>query len=306
MAPPGPPPPPEEPPPGRELWPWLVVLLVLALAGIAAAWYATRDTGTAKPRTVQTTVAAAPAKPKAKPKKQQTTPAVAQVVVPDLVGQQKEDAARTLDAQGLSASVTEVPSTQEKGIVVAQDPRGGTKVDKGSSVTLNVSKGPNKPQPVAVTVPDVVGESVDSASAAIKTAGLHPSEQHVPSTQEKDTVVSQSPSGGTSAQKGAGVLLNVSTGPEQTKSKPEKHEQANDHHQQPQQPATAAVPSVVGEDATTASGDLQSAGFTVSRVDQPTNDQSQDGMVVDQTPPAGTHAPANSTVTIYVGRYSGG
>src|SRR5207249_4710784 len=78
----GPPMPPAEPPPRRELWPWLVVLLVLVLAGIAAGWYATRDKSNATPgaQTRLTTVAAAPAKPKQRPK---TTPTVEQVAVPD-------------------------------------------------------------------------------------------------------------------------------------------------------------------------------------------------------------------------------
>ena len=40
----GPPPgPPVDPPPDRELWPWLLVLLVLVLAGIAVVYFATRD-----------------------------------------------------------------------------------------------------------------------------------------------------------------------------------------------------------------------------------------------------------------------
>jgi eukaryotic-like serine/threonine-protein kinase len=300
LAPPGPPLPPEEPPPDRELWPWLVVLLVLVLAGLAAAWYATRDSGSAKPRTVQTTVAAAPARPRPK-KKPQTTTAVEQVVVPDIVGQKQDDAVGTLEAQGLSASVTEVPSTQEKGLVVAQAPRGGEKVDKGSSVAVNVSKGPNKPpEPTTVTVPNVVGEPVDSASAAVGAAGLHASVQHVPSTESEGTVVSQSPSGGSSAQKGAGVLLNVSSGP--ATAKPAKNEKQSGR----QQPTAVSVPSVVGEDKETAKSDLKSAGFKVSTVDQPTSDPSQDRMVVDQSPPAGTSAPESSTVTIYVGRLDGG
>jgi beta-lactam-binding protein with PASTA domain len=294
MAPPGPPLPPEEPPPARELWPWLIVLLALALAGLAAAWYATRDSGSATPQTVQTTVAAAPAKPK---KQQPATTAVEQVVVPDVVGQQRDDAVRTLEAQGLSASVTEVPSTQEKDLVVAQAPRGGEKADKGSSVAVNVSKGPSKPAPVAVTVPNVVGQALDSAKDAIKAAGLDPSVQHVPSTEAKETVVSQSPAAGSSAQKGDHVLLNVSSGPE----KKEKNDQATR-----QQGAPASVPNVVGEDKDTATADLQSAGFSVSRVDQPTSDPSQDGLVVDQSPPAGTSAEPKSKVTIYVGRFNSG
>jgi beta-lactam-binding protein with PASTA domain len=45
-------------------------------------------------------------------------------------------------------------------------------------------------------VPNVIGQSRHSAEQAIEDAGLRPSTQHVPSNEAKDTVVSQSPSGG--------------------------------------------------------------------------------------------------------------
>jgi PASTA domain len=230
------PPPPAEPPeprPEHELWSWLLVIVLLVLAGLAAAWYATRDSGGASSaaRTRVTTVAAAPAQPR--PRNERTTPAVEQVTVPDLVGQRRDEALRTLDAQGLQASVDEVPSDQEKGLVVAQDPAGGTKVDKGSSVALNVSTGPSKPAPAMVTVPDVVGQPKGNASDAIRAAGLDPSTQHVPSTQPEDTVVSQSPAGGASTQQGSQVLLNVSAGPPKAKGKDKSN-----RRQKSQQPET--------------------------------------------------------------------
>jgi serine/threonine-protein kinase len=287
----------------------LLVLGLLVLAGLAALWYASRDNSGAPAAQTQVTTVAASGTPKAKPeKKARTTPNVAQVSVPDLVGQQRADAVQTLEAAGLKAGVNEVPGDQEKGLVVAQDPRGGTKVDKGSAVALNVSKGKEKPTPAqqapaAVTVPNVVGASKDAAKASLRSAGLEPSAQDVPSTQPKDTVVSQSPSGGTAAHEGDHVLLNISEGPTEPKAKP-KPKSANQPSQQQQ--ATASVPSVVGEDEAKASADIQAAGFRVSTVDQPTSDPSQDGIVVDQSPPAGSDADANSTVTIYVGRSSTG
>jgi eukaryotic-like serine/threonine-protein kinase len=300
---------PEEPPPRRELWPWLLVLVLLVIAGLAALWYATRDNGSASssPVTLQTTVAAAPAKPKSKHRTQTTTPTVAQVAVPDLVGQKRGDAMSTLAAVGLTAGVNEVPSDQDKGLVVAQSPSGGAKVDKSSSVTLNVSKGKaaTKPQPVSITVPSVVGESQAAAARAIKSAGLHPSWQHVPSTQEKGTVVSQSPSGGSSAQQGAGVLLNISDGPPKTEQ-PAKTKPAKQQHRSAATVPTATVPGVIGESEASATSDIQAAGFSVSSVDQPTNDPSMDGVVVDQSPPGGSDVDPGSSVTIYVGRYSTG
>jgi len=232
-----------------------------------------------------------------------------QVVVPDLVGQQRDDALGTLDAQGLRASVHGVPSDQAQGIVVAQAPRGGTKTDRSSSVAINVSTGPATPVAVTVTVPDVVGRPKDAAKDAIRAAGLEPSTEDVPSTQPRETVVSQSPGGGTTARKGEHVLINVSAGAPAPKGKAKgraKGEVKPAKQEKSQQPATASVPSVIGEDEEAASADLQTAGFSVSTVDRQTGDPSDDGVVVDQDPSGGSSADAASTVTIYVGRYDGG
>ena len=68
-------------------------------------------------------------------------------------------------------------------------------------------------------------------------------------------------------------------------------------------PATS-VPDVTGEDAATAQQDLQSAGFSVIQVQWPVSDQSQNGVVVYETPTGQT--PDGSAIVIYVGAVSGG
>jgi eukaryotic-like serine/threonine-protein kinase len=65
-----------------------------------------------------------------------------------------------------------------------------------------------------------------------------------------------------------------------------------------------AVPDVVGQDAASALQTLEAAGFVVDEVDQPTTDESQDGVVIDEQPNGGTKAPDGSDVTVYIGRYS--
>ena len=56
---------------------------------------------------------------------------------------------------------------QPKGQVIGQDPTGGTKAKKGSTVTLTVSDGPQQ-----VAVPQVVGLTVSSARGRLQKAGL--------------------------------------------------------------------------------------------------------------------------------------
>jgi eukaryotic-like serine/threonine-protein kinase len=265
----GPPaPPPEEPPPARELWPWLLVLIVLVLAGLAAAWFATRDGGgAATPETLRTTVAAAPAKPKPKTKTATTQQAKKTVVVPDLVGQSRDDAVRTLEAQGLRADVHEVPSIQTKGTVVGQHPAGGTGVDADSGVLLNVAH-------KVETKPAKPKESKREENAS------SPKTQAPQVEPEATTTV---PSGASQTP----ATTTVPSGASQT-------------------PATATVPSVVGEDEDTARAELIAAGLTPVTVDQDTTDAGEAGTVVDQSPTGGSSAEPNSQVTIYVARYTGG
>ena len=71
----------------------------------------------------------------------------------------------------------------------------------------------------------------------------------------------------------------------------------NIHKSQPSNP----VPNVVGMRKSAAMTTLQQAGFHVSVVDQPSNEQVA-GMVISQTPAAGTQLPANSQVTIMVSK----
>jgi beta-lactam-binding protein with PASTA domain len=63
------------------------------------------------------------------------------VTVPPLVGETQGAAVTTLTKAGLTAKLNNVPSTKPAGQVVAQNPPAGTKVDKGSTVKLNLSTG---------------------------------------------------------------------------------------------------------------------------------------------------------------------
>jgi len=223
------------------------------------------------------------------------------VTVPNVVGRRRSDAVKHIQDAGLVAAAFSVPSQSPPGFVVAQNPRAGTKARKGSRVRLNVSKGapptggtpttpptattttPTTTTAASATVPKVVGLSQSAAQRRIRAAGFLVRTTYVASSKPSGTVVAQRPAPGTSLRRGSPVRINVSSGPN---PKPAK-----------------AVPDVTGEDEATATSDLQAAGFRVSVVDQPTSDQNQDGVVLDEDPAAGTRAPAGSLVTIYVGRF---
>ena len=71
------------------------------------------------------------------------------VSVIDVTGMRPERAQSLLEAEGLTlGEVTELyHESQPAGIIFAQEPRPGTRVDKGSAVAVMVSKGPEKETP---------------------------------------------------------------------------------------------------------------------------------------------------------------
>jgi beta-lactam-binding protein with PASTA domain len=129
------------------------------------------------------------------------------VTVPNAVGRSQGDARDQLVQAGFTVTTAQVFSDQPTGTVVAQDPAAGTRSAPGTKVRINVSKGA-----AAVQVPSEVGSTVDDATAALSAKGFKVQTTRVASSEVVDTVVSQSPAGG-SAPKGATVQLSVSQGP---------------------------------------------------------------------------------------------
>jgi serine/threonine-protein kinase len=264
------------------------------------------------------------------------------VTVPDVTGKQEAAATVTLDGHGFDVQVRHRESGSPVGQVIGQSPEAGTKVDKGSTVTLQVSRGPGTVEvplvtgltlstatkaltrrgliadstsrhsttvpkgqviqtsppdgttvqkgsrvqvivssgPVQVKVPDVSGQTTAAAHSTLKNAGLSYTDNQENSDKPKGTVISQDPPGGTTVNKGTSVTLTISKGPD-----------------------TAQVPDVTGQSPAQATATLQAAGFKVQAKDKTTTDQTQDGMVIQERPVAGTLLKKGRTVVIYVGRF---
>jgi beta-lactam-binding protein with PASTA domain len=201
--------------------------------------------------------------------------------IPSLRGLTEASATATLSRLGFRLSVSRVPSTQPKGIVVSQAPPPGTRATKGSIVGINVSTGSN-PAAAGVVVPKVVGLSQAVAVDRIERAGLGVDSFPVKSKRPQGTVVSELPAGGTQVPRRTPVRINVSLGPGARQKR--------------------AVPDVFGLAEAEARHVLVRAGFTVQTVDQPTSDPGENGVVVKQRPAAGRQAAVGSQIVIYVGR----
>ncbi len=198
------------------------------------------------------------------------------IEVPDVRGDSVTDAVQQLAQRGLKSRQFEVPSSKSPGTVTGQAPRPGTMVVKGTTVRINVSKGlPTVPIPS-----DVVGKNVSDATAELQQLGFNVQTQEADSTKPKDTVIDTNPKPGSAAAHGSQVTLVVSRGPQ-----------------------TAPVPDVRGFSVAVAVQTVRAAGFKSIIQHQDTSDQTEDGLVISESPEQNTQAPLGTTVTLTVGHY---
>jgi serine/threonine-protein kinase len=132
------------------------------------------------------------------------------IPVPDVVDRPANDAQQTLEVAGFRVDRREVDDAREAGTVAGTDPEPGTRVRKGSTVTLQVSKGSDG-QGSTVQVPNVVGQSTAEAEQLLTTAGLvmTVSTQQVLNPAFDGKVIGQSPPGGETITAGESVQLVV-------------------------------------------------------------------------------------------------
>jgi serine/threonine-protein kinase len=181
-----------------------------------------------------------------------------------------------LTERGLKADVHRINSDQESGTVTGQFPKAGTRLVKGEKVRINVSQGP-KPIPV----PPVVGVPYEQAAGTLQGTGFAVARRDVESNEPKGVVVQMDPSANTLASKGATITVFVSKGPKEF-----------------------AVPDVTSFSRADAIATLRNSGFKVLVDVVDTTDQSQDGVVLTQSPGTGETAKPGTTVTVTVGHYS--
>jgi serine/threonine-protein kinase len=193
--------------------------------------------------------------------------------VPKLRGRTEEVARRLIEERNLTVGTPERRYSQkvEKGSVISSDPPAGTEVKPDTAVVLVISDGV---EPVAV--PNVVGQPIDAAKAAIADAKLRSEvTEEFNETVPAGVVISQDPAGGAGATAGKRSLVQlvVSKGPPMVE-----------------------VPDVVGKPVAEAQQILTAAGLVPSVNQLPTGP----GIVRGQSPGAGDKHPKGTTVTLYV------
>jgi eukaryotic-like serine/threonine-protein kinase len=278
----------EEPMPPRRrlptLWPWLLALLVLVLAGLAAAYFLSQEDD--------------------EPAATTATATAEQAEVPRVVGLREDRALELLRDAGLEGEVDRRPSREPRGVVIGQNPGAGTRLDEGETVKLDISSGQaaqtttgettTTAAPETAQVPEVVGLRSSEATSQLRDAGFDVRLVQVPSQEPAGTVVGQSPSAGAEAERGSEVRLNVAQQPEGT-TQPTTTATTTTTAPEPQ---PAVVPEVVGQELADAARAFADQGLKVSVRYVPSSDAQ--GRVVAQAQPAGTERRRGDTVQVNV------
>ena len=199
------------------------------------------------------------------------------VEVPALIGRMKEDAITLLISAGLEPAVTydEYPLVKEN-LVADQSVAPGQKVEKGSFVTITVSRSVYE-----TNIPTVTGVPLSEAQDILTNAGLVVSEiETQPSEAANMIVIQQLPDAGTNAHKGDSVKLIVSGG-------------------------IVVMPSLQGMTREQAEQTIIAYGLTLAGVyEEVVSDPAQIGVVTSQAPAMYSEILPGAAVTFTIGKPS--
>lgn len=199
------------------------------------------------------------------------------VEVPAVIGRMKEDAITMLISAGLEPAVTydEYPLVKEN-LVADQSVAPGQKVEKGSFVTITVSRSVYE-----TNIPTVTGVPLSEAQEILTNAGLVVSEiETQPSEAANMIVIQQLPDAGTNAHKGDSVKLIVSGG-------------------------IVVMPSLQGMTRDQAEQTIIAYGLTLAGVyEEVVSDPAQIGVVTSQAPAMYSEILPGAAVTFTIGKPS--
>ncbi len=194
--------------------------------------------------------------------------------VPNLVGKIYDDAASELRQANFVPVREDVFSDKPVDEVVGQNRGAGETIDRGTTVTLSVSKGQD-----LVDVPDVVRENEGEAKRLLEEAGLELGNVRTRETTKRSpgTVLAQDPRGGRTPR-GSAVNIVVAKAPTST---------------------TITMPDVTGNGFEAARQKLRDAGFA-----DPTSntepDSAPEGTVIRQFPAPNTQVDPTTTTPVIV------
>jgi serine/threonine-protein kinase len=177
--------------------------------------------------------------------------------------------------RGMGFTVTtgtaRLDNTMPKGDVITTVPAPGSRVRKDATVELIMSAGPK-----LIGVPQVSGQSLANAEAALRQVGLAPGKitSQVSATIATGVVISTDPQAGTSWPQPQPVTILVSAGP--------------------------PLPNFVGQQQTVAQAWAAANGISMNVQPAPANSTQPQGTITKQSPGPNTAYTSGEVVTVYV------
>jgi serine/threonine-protein kinase len=195
------------------------------------------------------------------------------VALRDVTGYTVADAGKDLKSDGLQVHQIHRFDASAKDTVLSQSPSPGSKVRKGSAVTLVVSDGP-----APIKVPNLVGMTMDEAQAVAAKNGftISVTEEAPIANVPPHVIASQETPPGHTVAAGATIDVVVSKGG-----------------------GLAQVPDVRGQDFLAAQQALKAAGFDFS-VTYAQNPTGPSGTIINEQPQGGTPAEKGSQIQLWL------
>lgn len=179
--------------------------------------------------------------------------------------------------------VVRVRSGGKPGTITAQAPTAGSKVKKGSLVTIQVVVGSGE-----VLVPKIVGLKVQAAAAALDQTGLKLGEVLPAPPDPNGTIGSQIPAAGKAAHPGDGVMVFIAKAPA-SKAGTASGKAAK---------KAVPVPKVAGQPLAQAAAALAQAGLLPTEVQR--YSAAKPGTLIGTIPPAGKPLAKGAKITLLV------
>ena len=199
------------------------------------------------------------------------------VMVPTLVGKNYENYKSNGDVV-LSEPEFVYDDSFDKGQICFQSHKPGEKVEKGTIISIKVSKGPT---PEVKLMENLINQKQDIAKNFLTKQGVaFLVETENDDTVEKDHVIRTNPAAGEEIKDGQTVVLYISMGPEMKEAK---------------------VPAVTNQSLETAKTILNMQGVKIDiQVKEEDNDTVEKGDIIRTEPAAGEMMKTGDTVIIYI------
>lgn len=198
--------------------------------------------------------------------------------VPMLIGKSEQEAADTAKRMDLKVLVRSrvVEEGVLEGVIFAQEPKAGNKLQSGDTVYIDVSAGSYK-----IDMPEVEGQRLDEVQQMFAEWGIEMELEYQLTDAEEGMIFKQQPESGIELQRGDVVTLWISGQPDEREP----------------------VPSLVGEYVDDAISLANGAGFKSVMVHEiNTDDDTPEGKVVNQLPLASELMLPDSVIEIWSSR----